>query len=104
MAEGAGGGGAGGATGSTRGGGGGNEVIGSKGGGTGRRRGEGVKDDAMEGGIGVGTCCCFRGGAGSLIRLMTFSESCGGEWNNENDLMEMFGITHILAHLFTVHK
>lgn len=47
-------------------------MIGSKRGGTGRRR-EGTREGAVDGG-GVGACCC-GGSAGSLMRLMTFSES-----------------------------
>lgn len=50
-------------------------MIGSKGGGTGRRVEEGTWAGAMEGG-GVSACCCLGGSEGSLMRLMTFSESC----------------------------
>lgn len=60
------------AAGSTTGGGGGKGVTGSNRGGTGRRGGGG----------GGGTCSGLRGGvADSLIRLMTFSDSCKRECN-----------------------
>lgn len=56
-------------------------MIGSKRGGTGRRRGGG-RVGAMEGG-GVGAHSGLGGAAGSLMRLMTFSESCKGKWNKQ---------------------
>lgn len=56
------------------------EVIGSKRGGTGRRSG-GMGVGAVEDGE-VGACSGLGGAADSLMRLMTFSESCEGEWDN----------------------
>jgi len=75
VAGGAGGGGAGSATGSTTVGGGGEEVIGPKRGGSGLGRGKGVRGGAVEGGAG-GARWSLGGASGSLMRLMTFSESC----------------------------
>lgn len=72
MSVAGGGGGGGTVIGSTRGGGGGKEVMGSNIGGTGRRTGGGVGADAME-----------DGDEGSLMRLMTFSESCKEKWKNK---------------------
>lgn len=86
MADGVGGGGDDGATGSTREGGGGKEVIGSKRGGTGRGRGEGRSIGAMDGG-GEGARWSL-GASGSLMRLMTFSESCKGQWKKSYKMEE----------------
>lgn len=51
------------------------EVIGSKRGGTGRRRGGGGVSVGAMGGGGEGACWCLGETEGSLMRLMTFSES-----------------------------